>query len=54
LEQIRQDPAPQVAQRAARPDARATRSPAPQHSDPFGPVRVAGDRFGRWLDSLVR
>jgi len=54
LEQLRQDPAPQVAQRAATPDARATRSPAPQHSDPFGPVRVAGDRFGRWLDSLVR
>ena len=54
LEQLRRDPAPQVAQRAAKPDARATRSPAPQHSDPFGPVRVAGDRFGRWLDSLVR
>jgi CheY-like chemotaxis protein len=54
LEQLRQDPAPQVAQRAARPDARATRSPAPQRSDPLGPVRVAGDRFGRWLDSLVR
>jgi DNA-binding NarL/FixJ family response regulator len=54
LEQLRQDSALQVARRAARPDARATRSPQLQRSDPFGPVRVAGDRFGQWLDSLVR
>jgi len=58
LEQLRQDPAPQVAQqvaqRAARPDARATRSPAARRSDPFEPVRVAGNRLGRWLDSLTR
>jgi Putative peptidoglycan binding domain len=54
LEQLRQDPAPQVAQRAARPDARATRSPAARRSDPFEPVRAAGNRLGQWLDSLVR
>jgi Putative peptidoglycan binding domain len=58
LEQLRQDPAAQVAQqvaqRAARPDGRATHSSAPRRSDPFEPVRTAGDRFGRWLDSLTR
>jgi hypothetical protein len=54
LEQLRQDPAPQVAQPAARPDARATRSPGPRRSDPFEPVRAAGSRLGRWLDSLTR
>ena len=54
LEQLRQDPAPQVAQRAARPDARATRSPAARRSDPFEPVRAAGNRLGQWLDSLRR
>ena len=58
LEQLRHDPAPpvaqQVAQRAPRPEARATRAPAPRRSDPFEPVRAAGDRFGRWLDSLAR
>ncbi len=51
LEQLRQDPAPQVAQRAARPGPRAT---GKQRSDPFEPVRAAGDRLGRWMDSLVR
>ncbi|MGZ5910734.1 MAG: peptidoglycan-binding domain-containing protein [Reyranella sp.] len=54
LQQLRQDPAPpavqQVAQRAARP----ARSPGPRRSDPFEPVRAAGNRFGRWMDSLVR
>jgi hypothetical protein len=54
LEQLRQDPAPQVAQRAARPDTRATRSPAARRSDPFEPVRAAGNRLGQWLDSLMR
>jgi hypothetical protein len=54
LEQLRQDPAPQVAQPAARPDARATRSPGPRRSDPFEPVRAAGERFGQWLGSLTR
>ncbi len=58
LEQLRQDPAPpvpqQVAQRAAKPDARATRPPEPRHSDPFDSMRAAGNRLGRWLDSLMR
>jgi CheY-like chemotaxis protein len=54
LEQLRQDPAPQIAQRAARPDARATRSPGARRSDPFEPVRVAGNRLGQWLESLTR
>jgi peptidoglycan hydrolase-like protein with peptidoglycan-binding domain len=54
LEQLRQDPAPQIAQRAARPDARATRSPGPQRSDHFEPVRVAGNRLGQWLESRTR
>jgi peptidoglycan hydrolase-like protein with peptidoglycan-binding domain len=54
LEQLRQDPAPQVAQRAPRPVARATASPVPRRSDPFEPVRAAGDRLGQWLQSLVR
>jgi peptidoglycan hydrolase-like protein with peptidoglycan-binding domain len=54
LQQLRQDPAPpavqQVAQRAARP----ARSPGPRRSDPFESVRAAGNRFGQWMDSLVR
>jgi peptidoglycan hydrolase-like protein with peptidoglycan-binding domain len=54
LEQLRQDPAPQVAQRAARPGPRATGAPPQRRSDPFEPVRTAGNRLGRWLDSLVR
>jgi hypothetical protein len=58
LEQLRQDPAPQVvqqvAQRAATPGARATRSPGPRRSDPFEPVRAAGNRLGRWLESRLR
>jgi hypothetical protein len=55
LEQLRRDPAPpvvqQVAQRAARPDARSSGG---RRADPFEPVRAAGNRFGRWLDSLTR
>jgi peptidoglycan hydrolase-like protein with peptidoglycan-binding domain len=58
LEQLRQDPAPpvaqQVVQRGPRPDARANRSPGSRRSDPFEPVRAAGNRVGQWLDSLVR
>jgi hypothetical protein len=54
LEQLRQGPAPQIAQRAARPDARATRSPGARRSDPFEPVRAAGNRLGQWLESLTR
>jgi hypothetical protein len=58
LEQLRQDPAPhvaqQVAQRAPRPAPRATSSTGARRSDPFAPVRAEGDRLGRWLDSLTR
>ena len=58
LEQLRQDPAAQVAQqvaqRAARPDGRVTPSSRPRRSDPFEPVRTAGNRFGQWLNSLTR
>jgi hypothetical protein len=58
LEQLRQEPAPpaaqQVAQRGPRPDTRASRSPGSRRSDPFEPVRAAGNRVGQWLDSLAR
>jgi peptidoglycan hydrolase-like protein with peptidoglycan-binding domain len=57
LEQLRQDPAPQVvqqAQPAARPVARATTSPGARRSDPFEPVRTAGNRIGQWFESLTR
>jgi len=56
LEQLRQDPAPevvapQVVQRTARP-ARA--SGAARSSDPFDPLRTAAQDFERWLQSLGR
>jgi len=56
LEQLRQDPAPevvapQVVQRPARP-ARA--SGAARSSDPFDPLRTAAQDFERWLQSLGR
>jgi hypothetical protein len=54
LEQLRQDPAPTVVQRATGPYARPTSSRGPQRSDPFAPVRAAGDRLGQWLDSRLR
>jgi hypothetical protein len=62
LEQLRQDPAPQVpspqmqvAQRAARPGAyRAAGAPAARPSDPFEPLRVAGYRITQWMQSLTR
>lgn len=55
LEQLRQDPAARVAQSAVRPGAsRATGSPAARRSDPFEPVRAAGNRLGQWLESLTR
>jgi CheY-like chemotaxis protein len=54
LEQLRQDPAPQIVQRVAGPYARPTRSPGARHSGPFEPVRAAGDRLGKWLESLTR
>jgi hypothetical protein len=54
LEQLRQDPAPKIVQRATGPYARPTPSPGPRRSDPFEPVRAAGDRLGRWMESLTR
>ena len=54
LEQLRQDPAPTVVQRATGPYARPASSRGPQTSDPFTPVRAAGDRLGQWLDSRLR
>jgi peptidoglycan hydrolase-like protein with peptidoglycan-binding domain len=54
LEQLRQDPAPRVVQRGTGPYARPTSSRGPQRSDPFAPVRAAGDRLGQWLDSRLR
>ena len=54
LERLRQDPAPQIAQRPAGPYARPTPSPGPRRSDPFASVRAAGDRLGQWLDSRAR
>lgn len=60
LEQLRQDPAPQVAapqvaQRSARPvPARATGSSAARPSDPFEPLRTAANRFEQWVQSLGR
>jgi hypothetical protein len=56
LAQLRQDPAPQPAPRVARSETapQSTRPPAARRSDPFEPVRVAGDRIGRWLESMVR
>jgi DNA-binding NarL/FixJ family response regulator len=54
LEQLRQDPAPTVVQRATGPYARPSLSPGPHRSDPFAPVRAAGDRLGQWLDSRLR
>lgn len=54
LEQLRQDPAPQVAQRPVRP-ARAPAVPRTRRSDgPFEPVRATGERIGRWLESVLR
>jgi len=60
LEQLRQDPAPQVpppqvqvAQRA-RPGAnRPASGPAARSSDPFEPLRVAGYRITQWMQSLT-
>src|SRR5262245_33402116 len=60
LEQLRRDPAPQVAHhvapRAQTVDSRPVAAPAQprRQSDPFEPVRSAGDRLGRWLESLAR
>jgi hypothetical protein len=54
LAQLRQDPTPQPAQRAVRPEPRAAHPPPPRRADPFEPVRAASERFGQWLDSWLR
>ncbi len=63
LDQLRQDPAPQaapkpaptkVAQRPARPDARAPRPATARQPDPLQPVKDGLDGLGRWIDSIVR
>jgi peptidoglycan hydrolase-like protein with peptidoglycan-binding domain len=57
LEQLRQDPAPPVAvaQRAAPPGVQhAAYARRAQPSDPFESLRAAGDRLGRWMQSLTR
>jgi DNA-binding NarL/FixJ family response regulator len=54
LDQLRQDPAPQIVQRPAGPYARPIPSPGPRRPDPFASVRAAGDRLGQWLDSRAR
>ncbi len=56
LEQLRQDPAPQVVapQVAQRPARVARTSHASRPSDPFEPLRTAAQDFERWLQSLGR
>ncbi len=63
LEQLRQDPAPQVAppqvvQRASRPDPGTAQGssppPARRSFDPFEPVKVAGAQITHWLQSAFR
>lgn len=52
LDTLRQDPAPQVAQ-APPPPRPAPRAYTQRRSnDPLESLRIAGDRFGRWLQSL--
>jgi CheY-like chemotaxis protein len=51
LTQLREDPAPQAPQPAARPEYRASR---PRGTDPFEPVRAAAERFDRWMQSVLR
>ena len=59
LEQLRQDPTPQVVQpqvvpRAARPAAQASAPPPRRPIDPFEPVKVAGAQITQWLQSAFR
>jgi peptidoglycan hydrolase-like protein with peptidoglycan-binding domain len=56
LDQLRQDPTPPpvVAQRAPSDVRRAAYTSRGSSSDPFEPLRIAGDRFSRWLQSLGR
>jgi peptidoglycan hydrolase-like protein with peptidoglycan-binding domain len=54
LEALRQDPAPQVAQAPPppRPASQRTYYTQRRSDDPFESLRIAGDKFGRWLQSL--
>jgi peptidoglycan hydrolase-like protein with peptidoglycan-binding domain len=65
LVQLRYDPAPQLAppqpaptqgtQRASRrPAAAQAARPPARSSDPFEPLRTAGNQFSQWLHSLTR
>lgn len=57
LEQLRQDPAPQIVappQVAQRPARVARSSNASRSSDPFEPLRTAAQDFEHWLQSLGR
>jgi Putative peptidoglycan binding domain len=55
LEELRDDPAPQVAQAPPpAPAPRPARTYARRSSDPFGPLRQAGDRLSQWFQSLGR
>ena len=54
LETLRQDPAPQVAALPPPPPRRMSHGYARRSDDPFAPIRAAGDRLGRWLQSLGR
>ena len=57
LEQLRQDPAPQIVgppQAAQRPARVARPSNASRSSDPFEPLRTAAQDFEHWLQSLGR
>jgi CheY-like chemotaxis protein len=51
LEQLRQDTAPQLAQRATSSDGQAARSRGRRRSDPFQPVWAAANRLGQWLEA---
>ena len=63
LDNLRQDPTPpvappqpQVAQRAAQPDAYGAQTAQQRQRsfDPFQPVKVAGAEITRWLQSAFR
>ena len=55
LETLRQDPAPQVAALPPPRPRRVSHGYAQGRSDdPFASIRAAGDRLGRWLQSLSR
>ena len=54
LETLRQDPAPQVVAAPPPPPRRMSHGYARRSDDPFAPLRAAGDRLGRWLESLSR